>query len=150
MNLRLALFALTSALLPFTPAHASDDPAGIWEFRTNIKDKGCTISGVMTIEPLVPGEAVRGCQFVSAESCGPQDPEPTSMEQSCRVFQQGEDFLIRSEVKQSLTPGRSVAFYMADNFTVRITSPSTMVGTWYDEVYSDDVDFWRSQGGASS
>lgn len=145
-----SMFILILAALGAPAALAEDDPSGIWEFRTEIADKGCAISGVMTIDPLVPGESVRNCQFVSAETCGPDDPEPTSMEQSCRIIQQGEFYLIRSKVNQSRTPGRGIEYYMADNFTIRSTSASTMDGTWYDEMFADHVKFWRSRGGASS
>ena len=147
--LRHALFVFAFAI-PLGGAFAEDGPSGVWEFRTDIRDKGCAITGVMTIGPLVPGETQRSCEFVSAETCGPEDPEPTMMEQSCSIVEKGDFYLISSTVEQSLTPGRGIEFYMADNFTVRPTSASTMSGTWYDEIYADTVEFWRSRGGATS
>lgn len=129
---------------------AQADPSGVWEFRTDIRDKGCSISGIMTIEPSVPGTSVRGCSFVSAETCGALDMEPVKMEQSCRIIQQDTFLIIRSEVIASLTEGRGIAGYLPDHFSVRPTEPGRMAGTWHDRNYSDLVEFWRTEGGATS
>lgn len=104
----------------------------------------------MSIEPLAGGETVRACRFVSAETCGPDDPEPTRMEQACRIVAQGEFYLIRSEVIASLTEGVPAEYYLPDHFTVKPDEPGRMSGTWYDRNYRDRVDFWRMKTAPSS
>lgn len=141
----LAVFAWAIAL----PA-AADDPAGAWEFRTEIREKGCAISGLMTIEPRLPGSETRACRFVSSETCGPEDLQPVEMEQTCRIIMQGNFLLIRSQVEASLTEGVPVTRYLPDHFTVRPTGPGRMAGTWHDRNFSDHVEFWRAEGGATS
>lgn len=141
---------LLAAGIALATSPASADPSGAWEFRTEIDAKGCTITGIMTIDPLVPGSSVRECRFFSAETCGTEDDTPTEMEQACRVIQQAEFLIIRSEVVASLTDGVPVTRYMPDHFTVRPSGPGRMSGTWFDRIYSDHVEFWRSDGGATS
>ena len=137
--------ALLSAAMGFLGAQCAlaDPLSGRWAFRTDIAEKGCTISGTMMIQPALGESAVRQCSFVSSETCGPSDPQPTRMEQSCRVIEQGEFILIRSEVTGSLTEGVEVDFYLPDHFTVEVESASRMAGTWYDRLYRDTVEFWR-------
>ncbi len=142
-------FAALGATL-FAAGASAQDPAGVWQFRTDIKAKGCSISGQMAIEPEAPGKAPRSCRFFSIETCGPGDVEPAKMEQSCRVIQQGDFLLIRSEVVASLTDGVSRDLYMPDHFTVKPTEPDRMAGTWQDRLFSDDVEFWRVESAATS
>ena len=149
MSLRAALVAFGLVLVP-AGASAQTDPSGAWEFRTDIREKGCSITGLMTIDPKLPGSTVRECRFVSAETCGAEDIQPTEMEQACRVIEQGRFLMIRSEVVASLTEGVSASRYMPDHFTVRPTQPGRMSGTWFDRLYTDHVEFWRSDGGATS
>lgn len=137
----LALTLLLIAPAPLAAASDRDEIAGSWAFRTEIRAKGCEISGTMEISAADENGA-RSCLFQSAETCGPADP-PTEMEQSCRVLPQGDYLLITSKVERSLTEGRPIDFYMADNFTVRPAGPGRMEGTWYDRLFSDFVVFWR-------
>ncbi len=137
--LTLALASLLHA--PLAAASDSDELSGSWAFRTEIRKKGCEISGTMTIYDADESGA-RTCRFQSSETCGPVEP-PTEMEQSCRVLPQGNYLLITSRVERSLTDGRPIDFYMADNFTVRPTGPGRLEGTWYDRLFSDFVVFWR-------
>lgn len=145
----LACLALLTA--PALPALAqASDPAGAWEFRTDIREKGCTITGLMTIESLLPGEEVRQCEFISSESCSGFEMEPVDMQQACVVLQEGEFLVIRSKVVASRTPGRGISGYLPDHFTVRPSGPGRMSGTWHDQNFADLVEFWRAQGGATS
>lgn len=145
----LVSLALLGALA--APALAQEsDPAGAWEFRTDIREKGCTITGLMTIEPLVPGEELRQCEFISSEVCGEIDMEPVDMQQACAVRQDGEFLIIRSKVVASRTPGRGIAGYLPDHFTVRPSGPGRMSGTWHDRNFTDLVEFWRARSGAVS
>lgn len=144
-----------AAILAFTvicsqPPALAEDPQGLWAFRTDIEEKGCTIQGQMSIEPLGDDETVRNCRFVSAETCGPEDPEPTKMEQACRIVAQGDFLLIRSEVVASLTESVSADYYLPDHFTVKPSAPGRMSGTWYDRNYRDRVEFWRMKTAPSS
>ncbi len=132
------------------PTASAQGPEGLWGFRTDIVEKGCTIQGQMSIEPLAGDNTVRACRFVSAETCGPEDPEPTKMEQACRIVAQGEFLLIRSEVVTSLTQGVSADYYLPDHFTIKPSAPGRMSGTWYDRNYRDEVEFWRMKTAPSS
>ena len=149
MKLRHALLAGGLFFLSAN-AMANADASGAWEFRTDIAKKGCSITGLMTIDPVLPGSSVRECRFVSAESCGSDDIQPTEMEQACRIIQQGDFLIIRSQVVASLTEGIPPSRYMPDHFTIRPTAPNRMAGTWFDRLYTDHVEFWRSDGGATS
>jgi len=137
-----SVFSFALAAMIAMPA-AADVTSGKWAFRTDIADKGCTITGTMEIGPPVDGETSRACRFVSTEICGPSDLLPATMEQSCRVIWQSNFLLIRSEVVSSLTEGVNPDFYMPDHFTLTETSATEMSGTWYDRLYRDAVRFWR-------
>jgi hypothetical protein len=137
-------FALVA--LPAT----AEDPAGAWEFRTDIVNKGCTITGYMTIGIEDPGTGERACEFVSSETCGGALPEGIQMQQACEIQFEGDYLLIRSEVLASLTEGRGIDGYLPDNFTVQPSGTGRMSGTWYDLNYADLVEFWRARGGATS
>lgn len=148
MHRMLACLLATASLT--APALADEDPAGAWEFRTDIVNKGCTITGYMTIGVEDPGTGRRACEFVSSETCGPDDPQAIEMQQSCEIVFEGDFLLIRSEVIASLTDGRNILGYLPDNFTVQPSGAGRMSGTWYDLNYADLVEFWRARGGATS
>ncbi len=147
--MRAAMLALVAVGLAPGLAFA-EDPSGRWEFRTDIKAKGCSIQGIMSIGPEDPVTGQRSCSFVSSETCGPLDPTPVDMEQSCTIETEGEFLEIRSIVVASLTEGRGIEGYLPDHFTVRPTAPGRMSGTWFDRNYADLVEFWRTRGGATS
>ena len=135
---------IASIAVAITPLGASaSETDGRWDFRTDIEEKGCTITGQMMISPASEDTAVRACEFVTTELCGAEDPQPTSMRQSCRVIAQGDFLLIRSQVEESLTDGVPAARYLPDNFTVKPDGSARMVGRWYDRLYADSVEFWR-------
>ncbi|MEM9739232.1 MAG: hypothetical protein AAF829_05130 [Pseudomonadota bacterium] len=144
----LYLIAVLGSLLPL--GAWAEDPAGSWEFRTDIKTKGCTIRGVMSIGLEDPVTEYRDCSFISSETCGPTDPTPVEMEQSCTIKIEGDFVEIRSTVISSLTQGRGIEGYLPDHFTVKPTAPGRMSGTWFDRNYADLVEFWRTRGGATS
>jgi len=121
----------------------SESTDGRWVFQTDIAEKGCTITGEMVIEPEAEGAGYRACRFTSTEYCGSSDLVPTRMEQSCRVVEQKDFLLIRSEVTASLTEGVPVAAYLPDHFTLTDVSGEEMSGLWYDRLYRDAVRFWR-------
>ncbi|MEM7767466.1 MAG: hypothetical protein AAF253_08260 [Pseudomonadota bacterium] len=124
---------------------AADATSGRWAFRTDIGEKGCTITGTMEIAAGAEAAEARTCRFVSTETCGPDDLVPTTMEQACQVVKQADFLLIRSEVTGSLTDGVPVEAYLPDHFTLTEVSPSEMSGTWYDQLYRDTVSFWRPE-----
>lgn len=128
----------------------AEGPAGAWEFRTDIRSKGCTIQGVMRIGLEDPITGERECSFVSSETCGPADPTPVDMQQVCSISLEGDFLAIRSEVVASLTEGRGIGGYLPDHFTVQPSGPGRMSGTWFDRNYADLVEFWRTRGGATS
>lgn len=128
----------------------AENVEGSWEFRTDIRNKGCTIQGVMLIGPEDPVSGARDCSFVSAETCGPFDDTPIEMEQSCTINKDGDFFEIRSTVIGSLTEGRGIDGYLPDHFTVRPREAGRMSGTWFDRNYADLVEFWRTRSGATS
>ncbi len=155
-SLRAACGLLAGAALLAATVHAEpdmDSPAiseaaskrvtGRWVFRTDIAEKGCTITGEMRIEPARADTSIRACEFVSTETCGSDDPLPTRMEQACRVVEQGDGLLIRSEVTGSLTDGIPVESYLPDHFTLTDVTGEEMSGLWYDQLYRDTVRFWR-------
>lgn len=137
------LLAALLALSLAAPMAAADAASGRWVFQTDIAEKGCTITGEMTISPAEEEAGSRACTFVTTEYCGFDDPVPTSMEQACRVIEQGDFLLIRSEVVASLTEGVPVEAYLPDHFTLTEISDTEMSGTWYDRLYRDSVRFWR-------
>lgn len=150
MVARVALAALAALSCLGAGPVLAEDPAGSWEFRTDIRNKGCTIAGVMTIGIEDPVTGARSCSFISSESCGPLDPEPVKMQQTCSLAGEGDFILIRSRVEASLTDGRGIGGYLPDHFTVEPSGPGRMSGIWFDRNYTDQVEFWRTRGGASS
>lgn len=147
--MRAGLLVLLSLFWLATGAQA-EDPAGSWEFRTDIQNKGCTIQGIMSIGPEDPVTGERACSFVSAETCGAMDITPIEMEQSCTITPDGDFLEVRSIVLASLTEGRGTDGYLPDHFTIRPSGPGRMSGTWFDQNYADLVEFWRTRSGATS
>ena len=141
---RFICLALISGLA--TPAATiadTQDISGAWSFETVIRKKGCTITGLMHIEPELDG--TRSCSFMASEVCEDFPEDRITVEQSCRIIRQGNFYLIRSRVLQSLTEGYSSAAYLPDHFTVKPVNQTRMKGTWYDRNYSDAVTFWRDE-----
>lgn len=142
--MRLSLLALClCGFLPQLPATAQQaDVTGAWSFQTDIKRKGCTITGNMTISvPATNG--TRTCSFVSTETCQAVPDQAWQIDQTCRVTPQDENLIIRSQVKGSLTEGYNVANYLPDHFVVRPENSQKMTGIWQDSAFSAPVIFWR-------
>lgn len=139
MTRHVILFLLLAGLC--LPASAYDI-TGAWSFRTDIKRKGCEITGNMSIQPA-DEDGIRTCSFVSREVCGGDPDLSWQIEQSCRITPQAGRFLIRSEVIASLTEGYSGASYLPDHFNVRPESQTRMNGLWQDKMFSAPVLFWR-------
>lgn len=135
------LFCMLVSLALAAPALAQDI-GGAWSFRTDIKRKGCTITGNMNISPPAENGA-RTCAFVSSETCSAQPEQSWQMDQTCRVTKQGESYIIRSRVMGSLTEGYDAAFYLPDHFVVKPENARRMSGIWQDKRYSANVIFWR-------
>lgn len=128
-------------LLVALPA-AADRLAGAWSFETQIRKKGCTITGNMAIG-LPDEDGRRSCNFVSTETCDwNPEAEGVTVDQSCRIIPQGKFYLFTSTVEQTLTPTTS---YMADHFTVKPDGKNRLVGQWYDKLYRDRVVFERNR-----
>lgn len=132
---------LTMAAFPAS-AEASENISGAWSFRADVKQKGCTLTGNMTIsQPAENGTRI--CSFVSRETCEYAPDEAWQMDQTCRVTPQGVKFIIRSKVLRSLTPGYSKDNYLPDHFVVEPESSSLMRGIWQDANFAAPVEFWR-------
>lgn len=125
------------------PANAQQaNVTGAWSFQTDIKRKGCTIVGNMTIS--LPAEnGTRTCAFVSTETCKANPDQSWQVEQTCRITPQNESLIIRSKVEGTLTEGYNVANYLPDHFVLRPESSMKMTGIWQDSAYSAPVIFWR-------
>ncbi len=144
MRLKFALLMLV--ISAGTHLSATAEPveiAGAWSFETVIKQKGCTISGNMHIEMELDG--ARQCAFTASEVCDGSPEDRITVEQTCRILKQGNFYLIRSRVSQSLTQGYSGASYLPDHFTVKPEGPNRMAGTWHDRQYTDSTTFWRDR-----
>ncbi|MEO1476258.1 MAG: hypothetical protein AAFS13_07730 [Pseudomonadota bacterium] len=135
--------ALVGALLAVCVGTAqANEIAGAWSFRTDVKAKGCTLTGNMTISQAEENGS-RTCSFVSTETCGGVLDMSWQMDQSCRVTPDGESLIIRSKVIRSLTPGYSVTNYLPDHFVVEPESSTLMTGIWQDANFAAPVEFWR-------
>ncbi|MEO0720926.1 MAG: hypothetical protein AAFY43_02120 [Pseudomonadota bacterium] len=134
-----------SLVLGLAPTAAADI-AGAWTFETNIRTKGCSINGNMSIG-IADAAGKRDCVFTSTETCEWDLPgdEGTTVDQSCRVIEQGDYYLITSKVERSLTAGYDAAYYLPDHFTVKPVAADRMAGQWYDRNYRDKVTFWRNR-----
>ncbi|MEL7129784.1 MAG: hypothetical protein AAGK23_09570 [Pseudomonadota bacterium] len=117
---------------------------GGWSFKTDIKRKGCTITGNMSVS-AENNDGLRTCSFVSEERCEIEPDISWKVEQTCRITPQGTRFIIRSQVIQSLTPGYSADSYLPDHFVVSPDGPNTMRGLWQDKNYAAPVIFWRDE-----
>ncbi len=127
-----------------TPIGVAEDISGAWSFKTEIKRKGCTIIGNMSISSA-DNDGIRTCSFVSRETCE-IDPEASwSVDQSCRIVPNGPKYIIRSKVIGSLTEGYSAASYAPDHFIVEPDSPTQMNGLWQDRNFAAPVIFWRDE-----
>ena len=141
MNVRLGLATLALCALA-TPASYAQDITGAWSFKSEVKRKGSTLTGSMTISR--PDEnGLRTCSFVSSETLVSEPDFNIQMDQSCRITPQGNNYIIRSKVIGTLTEGYSIGNYLADHFVVKPTSPKEMKGIWQDARYSAPVIFWR-------
>jgi len=137
------LVILTILMLAFAlPASQAQDICGAWSFKSEVKRKGCTLTGNMSISPASESGA-RTCSFVSNESCEYLPDINIKMDQSCRITPQGEHYIIRSKVIGTLTEGYETSRYLADHFVVKPTTPKEMKGIWQDARYSAPVIFWR-------
>lgn len=129
--------------MAISPTATAGEIGGVWSFETEIKKKGCTITGNMHIELEIDG--VRQCSFTSSEVCVGFPEGRINVEQTCRILKQGSFYLIRSRFLQSLTEGYSGASYLPDHFAVKPAGPNRMNGTWHDSRYTDAVTFWRDK-----
>lgn len=122
----------------------AQDIAGAWSFQTDIKRKGCTISGNMTISQA-DESGIRTCSFVSSESCEIAPDASWEIDQTCRIVPQGPKYIIRSKVEGSLTDGYAITNYLPDHFVVEPESPIRMTGLWQDRNFAAPVVFWRDE-----
>ena len=139
------LIAALTIMLAAAPALAQDISGG-WSFRTDIEEKGCTIEGNMSIQPdTETGNLI--CTFTSRETCvnDPEGDEGILIDQSCRIYEQGDYYLFSSRVERSLSDAYDARFYLPDHFTVKPDGPDRMTGQWYDRNYRDQVEFWRNR-----
>ena len=144
--MKLTIFAL--AILSFGAADVglanAQDITGAWSFETDIKRKGCIITGNMTIS--APEEnGIRTCSFVSRETCDIDPDQSWQIDQTCRIVPQGPKYIIRSKVEASLTDGYAAANYLPDHFVVEPESPKRMTGLWQDRNFAAPVVFWRDE-----
>ncbi|MEO0982844.1 MAG: hypothetical protein AAFX03_09365 [Pseudomonadota bacterium] len=139
MTARSLILALGAAAL----AHGAmaDAVEGSWSFETVNKAKGCTITGKMTIEPSET--AVRACSFVSSEVCDWEPDRAVQVDQVCSLIEQGDRYVIRSQVVGALTEDYDIRFYNPDHFSVKLDNPSQMSGLWQDRNYTAPVVFQR-------
>lgn len=137
----LSLTLACAALL--APASFAQDITGAWSFKTDIKRKGCTITGNMTISPASENGA-RTCSFVSTEVCENAPGIAIVMDQTCRITPQAKNYIMRSQVIASQTEGYDKANYLADHFVVKSNGPKEMKGLWQDARFSARVIFWRN------
>ena len=108
------LFALAVAGAEGGTANAQDI-SGAWSFKTEIKRKGCTITGNMSIS--APDEnQIRTCSFVSRETCDIDPEQSWQIDQTCRIVPQARKYIIRSKVVGSLTDGYLASRYLPDHF----------------------------------
>lgn len=145
--MRLLAPLLASITIAVGAAQAADI-GGVWDFRTVIAGKGCTIEGRMVIGQSDPLNGERTCSFTSSETCDWFEPDrmPLSMEQDCAVVEAGEMVLIRSKVEQSLTDWHpEVGSYMADEFDLDEIGGKRMTGDWFDLRWRAPVVFERPE-----
>ncbi|MEM6900720.1 MAG: hypothetical protein AAF583_13220 [Pseudomonadota bacterium] len=139
---RRAVLALASVFMLLPAANAQDTVSGAWSFRADVRQKGCVLTGSMTISQPAPN-GTRTCSFVSRETCEYAPDTSWQMDQTCKITPQGEKMIIRSKVVRSLTPGYSIQNYLPDHFVVEPESNSLMTGIWQDANFAAPVEFWR-------
>ncbi len=128
------------------------DISGRWQFKTELRNKGCTISGEISFIP-VPKSAGYACTFVSREECGEGASRTWSeVKQSCSVSETAGEFAIVSKVEQIVAtfPAEYKAAiiandsYRPDNFRVRAARNGDLVGS-FKSINQADVRFWRDK-----
>ncbi len=138
---------IASALIAsglYAPASFGQDIGGAWSFKTEIKRKGCTITGNMSISSA-DDDNIRTCSFISTETCGRDPDRSWQIDQTCRIIPTGPKYIIRSTVIASLTDGYPASNYAPDHFIVEPDSPTQMTGLWQDRFYTAPVIFWRDE-----
>jgi len=143
MIFRLGTLALLMLALA-APASYAQDIIGAWSFKSEVKRKGSTLTGNMTIS-AANERGVRTCSFVSSETLASVPDLNIKMDQACRITPQGNSYIMRSTVIGTLTEGYNVGNYLADHFVVKPTNPKEMKGIWQDARFSAPVIFWRDE-----
>jgi hypothetical protein len=141
-----AFLALLSALPAF--AEGPPDISGRWKFRTDLKDKGCVITGEIQFRKA-PAPLDYVCSFHSREDCDRDPPTFTEVDQSCFARVTGAEIAITSKVDKITSAGPAdfardmMTFqnYRADNFVVQYEK-GDLVGLFHS-LRQASVRFWR-------
>jgi hypothetical protein len=129
------------------------DISGRWQFKTELRNKGCTISGEINFKRATPTTPGYSCAFVAREECGSGDTRTWSeVKQSCTVSEAAGEFTILSKVEQVLAAfpaGYKEAIiandsYRPDNFKVSAAKNGDLVGG-FKSINEAAVRFWRDQ-----
>lgn len=127
----ITLATLTALVSPlaFAQLKKPPSPAGKWEFKTDVLNDHCTISGEMQITERGQGDTRRfTCSFRAVQACTGGGIKSIVTEQSCLLDQAGTKITIISKVEDIVSTDPPELMkgmdrrYAPDNFAITINS----------------------------
>ena len=148
--LALIVLAACSAPLAFAQLKKAPSPEGKWEFKTEILNDQCTISGEMQITELGEGDMRRfTCKFRAVQACTGGSIRTIQTDQSCTLTQTGPKISIISKVDRIVSTDPAELMkgmdrrYAADNFFVTINTRGDQMDGMFESMGEAPVKFRR-------
>jgi hypothetical protein len=146
----LAVLAACASPLAFAQLKKAPSPEGKWEFKTELLNDRCTISGEMLIAEAGQGEAKRfTCKFRAVQACTGGAIKRIETDQSCTLTQTGSRVSIVSKLTgvvstepKELMQGMDRR-YAPDNFFVTINSRGDQMDGRFESMGEAPVKFRR-------
>ena len=145
-----ALAALVATPLAFAQLKKAPSPEGKWEFKTDILNDRCTISGEMQITELGKGDNRHFvCKFRAVQACTGGGIKSIVTEQSCLLNQAGSKITIISKVEDIVSTDPPELMkgmdrrYAPDNFSITINPRGDQMEGMFESQGEAPVKFRR-------
>jgi hypothetical protein len=146
----LAALATCASPLAFAQLKKAPSPEGKWEFKTDVLNDRCTISGEMQIKQVGQGEARRfTCTFRAVQACKGGPIKSIQTDQSCTLTQIGPKITIVSKVTAIVSTDPKELMqgmdrrYAPDNFYVTINAHGDEMDGMFESMGEAPVKFRR-------